>query len=160
MRSKVALYETHEKAIEALKSLKKNEFPMSQVSLLGQAEIIEDHLHFKSTENIKNAPLLIGAGAGTLIGLLSGLGTFVIPGFGILYGAGAIVGAAAGFDFGIITGGIATFLATIGIKKDQQLKIDKHINEGKFFIVVNGDKETIKKADEILHKHGTHKELF
>jgi hypothetical protein len=38
-----------------------------------------------------------------------------IPGVGMLYGAGALVGAIAGFDVGIIGGGLVAILANIGI---------------------------------------------
>lgn len=160
MTSKIALYKSHHDAVNALKILNDHGFPMKQVSLLGKADIIEDHLHIKSFENIKNTPVFIGVGAGTIIGLLTGLGTFAIPGFGIFYGAGAIIGALAGFDIGLVTGGIGSLLATIGIKKDQIVKIEKHIHEGKFFVVANGSPEEIEKAEHILHTNRTHLEIF
>lgn len=156
MKSKVAIYESHEKTIDAIKVLNKEKFPMKQVSLIGSAEIIDDHLHVRSLDTVKNAPLLVGAGAGIITGLLSGLGVFSIPGFGFLYGAGAVVGAVAGFDFGLIAGGFVTVLAMLGIKKESVVRYKEHLKEGRFMVVVNGSLKEIEKAEHILHTEGTH----
>lgn len=160
MKSKIAIYDTHDKAVEAIKVLNSQNFPMSNVSLLGTAEIIEDHIHVKSMEGIKKAPAIIGMGAGTVIGLLSGIGVFTIPGFGFLYGAGALVGAFAGFDLGIVTGGLVSFFSFIGIKEDNVVKCEEHLKQGKFIVVVNGTLEEIEKAEHILHTEGTHLEFI
>jgi len=159
MKSQVAVYDSHEKAINALKVLNDNNFPMNKVSMLGKAEVIDDHIHVKSLEGMKNAPALLGAGAGTILGLLTGVGAFAIPGFGFLYGAGAVLGALGGFDIGIITGGIGSLLATIGIKKDKVVKCNEHLKAGKYLIAVQGTPEEVKTAENILHSHGTHIEM-
>lgn len=160
MKSKIAIYNTHEEAVEAVKVLNDQKFPMSNVSLLGTAEVIEDHIHVRSIDAIKKAPAIIGMGAGTVIGLLSGIGVFTIPGFGFLYGAGALVGAIAGFDLGIVTGGLISFLSFIGIKEDNIVRCEEHLKEGKFVVVVNGSLEEIEQAEHILHTEGTHLELL
>lgn len=156
MKSRVAVYDTHEKAINAIKVLNDKHFPMEHISLIGKAEITDDHIHIKSLETVKNAPVLIGSGAGLIIGLLSGIGVFTVPGFGFLYGAGALIGAIGGFDLGLVTGGIGTLLATIGIKKDRVVKCHEHMNEGKFLVIVNGSEKEIEKAEHILHTEGSH----
>lgn len=159
MKSKIAIYNTHDEAVEAVKVLNDQDFPMNNVSLLGTAEVIEDHIHVRSMDTIKKAPAIIGMGAGTLIGLLSGIGIFTIPGFGFLYGAGALVGAIAGFDLGIVTGGFISFLSYIGIKEDSVVKCQEHLKEGKFMIVVTGSLDEIEEAEHILHTDGTHLEF-
>ncbi len=159
MKSQVAVYDSHEKALQAIKVLSEHNFPMEKVSLMGKAEVIDDHIHVKSLEDVKDAPALLGAGAGTIVGLLTGVGAFAIPGFGFLYGAGAVLGAIGGFDLGIIAGGIGTLLATIGIKKDKVVKVHEHLKAGKFLVMVQGTSEDIKKAEQILHAHGTHLEM-
>ena len=50
--------------------------------------------------------------------MLTGLGLFAIPGFGVLFGAGAVIGAFAGFDAGIIAGGLSTILVELAIKEE------------------------------------------
>ena len=159
MKSKIAVYETHEEAVDAIKVLNDQDFPMSNVSLLGTAEIVEDHIHVRSTDTITKAPAVIGMGAGTVIGLLSGIGIFTIPGFGFLYGAGALIGAIAGFDLGIITGGLISFLSLLGVKDDVVVKCEEHLKEGRFMVVVNGTIEEVEKAEHILHTEGTHLEF-
>ncbi len=156
MKVKIAVYETHDKAVDAVKKLSEHNFPMDKISLLGKTDIVDDHIHLKSLNPVKNAPAFIGAGAGALIGILTGIGVFAIPGFGVLYGAGAILGGIAGFDAGIITGGIGTLLLTIGITKEKVVQYEEHLNHGKYMIVVNGDEKSILEAEAILHTEGTH----
>jgi hypothetical protein len=156
MESQIAIYDTHEKAVNAIKELSAQGFSMENVSLLGKAEVIEDHIHIQSLDTVKEAPALVGMGAGTLIGLLSGIGVFTIPGFGFLYGAGALVGIIAGFDLGIVAGGFISLLTFIGIKEDKVVKCHEYLKEGKFMVIVNGSKEEIQKAKHILHTEGNH----
>ena len=158
MKSQVAVYSTHEKALEAVKALKENDFPMKHVSLFGKAEVIDDHIHVRSLDPVKNTPVLLGVGAGTILGLLSGIGAFAIPGFGFLYGAGALIGSVAGFDVGLVSGGLITLMATLGIQKDKRIRCREHLEEGNFLVIVNGPGGEIEKARNILHTHGTHVE--
>ncbi len=160
MKANVAVYKTHDQAVEAIKKLNDKEFPMKHVSLLGKAELVDGHLHVKSLDKLKEAPALLGVGAGTLVGLLSGLGAFAIPGFGFIYGAGALVGALAGFDLGLITGGILSFLTNVGIQEDTIKKMEEHLKKGKFLVVVHGPAGEVDKAREILHTHGTHTDMI
>src|SRR5579872_5387127 len=108
MKAEIAVYKTHEQALEAVKALKKSNFPLKQISLVGKAEIVDNDICVKSLDSVKNAPLIIGSVAGPVVGLLSGLGVFAIPGFGFLYGAGAVIGILGGFDLGLISGGLVT----------------------------------------------------
>lgn len=159
MKSQIAIYDSHEKAVNAIKVLSEQGFPMDNVSLLGKAEVIEDHIHIQSLDTMKETPALVGMGAGTLIGLLSGIGVFTIPGFGFLYGAGALVGIIAGLDLGIVAGGFISLLTFIGIKEDKVVKCHEHLKEGKFIVIVNGSKEEIRYAKHILHTEGNHLEF-
>ena len=151
MITKIASYGSHEKALDAIKDLKKAGFPLKQVSLIGEAQIVDDHMCVSSVEPIKNLPIAVGALAGIVTGLLTGIGIFGIPGFGFLYGAGAIVGAIGGLDLGIIGGGLVTILTHIGIKNDEVIKYEEHIREGKFLLVAKGTQQEIERAETILH---------
>src|SRR5579863_1721926 len=106
MQSTVGVYGTHEQALDAVLELKKSGFTESHISVIGQAEVVDNHLHVKSKDGEKFAGVTAGAVLGTTIGLLSGIGLIAIPGLGIIFGAGAIAGALAGFDVGIIGGGL------------------------------------------------------
>jgi len=159
MKSQVAIYDTHQKAIDALERLKNAEFPMEKTSLLGQAEIIDDHVHVKSMDDIKIKTTALGVIATSTLGLLTGLGIFAIPGLGFIYGAGALVGAIAGAEIGIVGTGLFSILTTIGFPKDSVVKYEQHIVEGKFLVIINGTLEEIEKAEHILHTEGTHLEI-
>jgi hypothetical protein len=159
MKNAVAVYESHEQAVQALQELCAADFPLKKVSLVGRAEVLEDHIQLKSTEPAKNAPLIAGATLGPILGLLTGIGIFAIPGVGFLYGAGAIVGVMGGLDLGVVAGGILTLLATLGISKQHHLKFEEHIRTGKFLLIVEGNTKEIEQAKEILHTEANHLEL-
>ncbi len=159
MKTRIVVYESHEKALEAVTRLKNVGFPLDKVSLIGEAQIVNDHMYLKSLEPLKNIPLAVGAVAGIVSGLLTGMGVFSIPGFGFLYGAGAIVGAIGGFDFGIICGGLATILIQLGVKKNEVIKYEEHIKEGKFLLKLNASDKEIAKADFVLNIKQTQQAL-
>jgi len=159
MKSQVAIYDTHQKAIDALERLKNAEFPMEKTSLIGQAEIVDDHVHVKSMDDVKIKTTALGVVATSTLGLLTGLGIFAIPGLGFIYGAGALVGAIAGAEIGIVGTGLFSILTTIGFSKDSVVKYEQHIVEGKFLVIVNGTLEEVEKAEHILHTEGTHLEI-
>jgi hypothetical protein len=159
MESKIGIYESHEKALEAVERLIKAGHPLKSISLIGEVQIINDHLYLKSLETVKYAPIPIGALVGIMTGLLTGLGIFAIPGFGLLYGAGAIVGAMAGLDFGIIGGGLASIFVNMGIKKDKVIKYAEHIKKGRFVVIAHGTQKEIKKAEDVLRIANTQLQL-
>ena len=45
MEAKVAVYDSHEKAMKAVQELERAHFPIKQVSIVGKAEIIDNHMH-------------------------------------------------------------------------------------------------------------------
>jgi hypothetical protein len=153
MNITVGVYETHEKAIEAVKELNRAGFPVQQVSLIGKAVVIDNLMHIKNNRWIKNAPAIIGAILGPILGILTGVKLFAIPGLGFLYGGGAFSGALAGFSLGIASGGALTLIATLVIKSRSVLKYNKHIEEKGFQVIAHGNKEEINNAKAILYKH-------
>lgn len=159
MKSTVGVYQTHEQALEAIKQLQKKNFPVDKLSVIGKADVIEDHLKIKSTANRSAAGVEIGVVAGPILGILTGAGVFAIPGFGFLFGAGALLGALAGFDFGIVGGGIVSLLTTLFTNKDKIVKYHEHLKEGKFLVIAQGTHEEMERAHEILTGHGKHIEL-
>lgn len=148
------VFQTHDEAIAALQVLKENHFPMKQVSLLGKGEYNDETDEIKEIKNYNNLPLYIGMGAGTVVGLLTGIGVFAIPGFGILYGAGAVVGTIAGFDLGLIGGGVISLLATAGIHTGSAAKYETHLHNGNFVLIIHGTPFEIETVQKLLVGHG------
>lgn len=155
----VAVYNSHERAVNALKQLDEHGISLKHVSLIGKAEITDDHIHIKDMDKRTNMPAVIGAGAGLIVGILTGLGVFAIPGFGFLYGAGAVIGAIGGFDIGLAGGGIISLFEKLGIKEDQVVEYEEHLKEGKFIVVIQGSESEVQAARHILHTDGSHHSL-
>lgn len=156
MKSQIAVYNTHEDAVKAVQALKLNEFPMEHVSILAKADVIDDHVSIQKSDIATNAPAIVGAGAGTIIGLLTGIGVFAIPGLGLVYGAGALIGALVGFDLGLVGGGITSLLLTAGIDENKVVELDQHLKDGNYLVVVSGSMHEIERVKPILLKHNTH----
>lgn len=85
-----------------------------------------------------------------------GLGIFAIPGFGFLYGAGAIIGAMGGLEIGTLAGGFASLMVILGVDKQEVVKYQEHIVKGNFLVMVQGNIHEIQKAEHILHTTGNH----
>ena len=162
MKSAIGVYDTHEKAIAAIEELKAANYPIRHLSILGKADkevVADEKAHIISENPIRPAALGVGVTLGLALGILTGAGVFLIPGFGFLFGAGAVAGAVAGLDAGLIGGGIATVLATLGVGDDVAKRYQADLNAGKFLLVAQGSDEEITNAKNLLDTHGTHQQL-
>ena len=148
----IGVYESNENAIAALYKLQQSGYPVARLSVVGKAELVGSHIHVKSNENMELLEIGIGTFAGLALGILTGGGIFAIPGFGLLYGAGALVGAFAGAETGFIGGGIVAILTKmLGIDEANALKYEKHLNDGNFLLFASGKVKQIELAKHILH---------
>ena len=161
MNTVIGIYDDHELAVGAAQQLKDAGYPMSKLSIMGKAdtEVIDEQMHLISKNPLNVAGVGAGTAIGTALGILTGVGIFAIPGVGFLYGAGALVGAIAGFDFGLIGGGIASVLATVGVKDGNAEKYKDALNDGKFILVAEGSKEELEQAKYQLEIYSEHSEL-
>ncbi|AWM14906.1 hypothetical protein NHF50_14000 [Flavobacterium sp. NRK F10] len=159
MKTLVAVYETHKKALQAVDQLKNNGFDTEKVSILGKADLINNHVHIKTNDTAEAAEVSLGVIAGTTLGILTGIGVFTIPGLGFLYGAGALVGGIAGADLGAFGSSIIAILTFAGVEKHNAKKYEDHLNECKFLLFVRGDQSDIDTAEKILNTDKLHLEL-
>jgi uncharacterized membrane protein len=150
MNTIVGVYTTHEKAIESVQELNRAGYPVQQISLIGKSVIIDDLMHFKRNRWVKNRPAIIGAIAGPILGILTGVKLFAIPGLGFLYGAGVILGALAGFSLGIVCGGVISLFSILLIKSHAFLKYHEHTEEKGFQVIAHGTLEDANRAIKIL----------
>lgn len=149
MKKSISIFDSHDQAVKALHELQASGVNMSKVSLVGQAEVVDDHIHVKSNTALVAAPVAAGTVLGTTLGVLTGVGLFAIPGLGVLFGAGAIVGAMAGFQVGVLTGGFASILVDLGVK-DDHVEYEQHLNEGRFLLFYDGSDEEIDQVERII----------
>jgi hypothetical protein len=153
MKKTVSIFKTHDEAVHALEELKECGVDINKVSLVGRAEIVDDKIHVKSNRALIAAPVVIGIIVGSTIGLLTGIGTFAIPGFGFLYNAGAEIGALAGFEVGVAAGGLITILLGLGVKEDK-IAYEEHVKEGRFLMYIDGTEAEISRAQMVIEgKH-------
>lgn len=154
-KSMVAIYNSHEKAEEAVSKLQKKGFDMEQLSIVGKDYHTEENIvgYYNLGDRMK---LWGGTGAfwGGIWGLLLGSAFFIIPGVGPLLIAGPIVAAMVGALEGAVTlGGISVLgaaLFSIGIPENSILEYETEIKAGKFMLVAHGTFSEVEKAKEIL----------
>src|SRR5690606_33851768 len=124
MQTLISIYDSHQSALEGVLLLKEAGFSQKHISLLGSASGDADFKEDEENATVAAKGMGIGAIVGPLAGALTGIGVFAIPGFGFLFGAGALVGAIAGFDIGIIGGGLIASLALSGVHHDMEKKYE------------------------------------
>ncbi len=161
MNATIGVYDNHDLAVEAIQKLKDSGYPVNQLSIMGlmETEVVDDKMHVMPKSSIKAGGLGAGTILGTTLGILTGVGMFAIPGVGFLYGAGALVGAIAGFDFGLIGGGIASALASVGVQDEMAKKYHDDLVAGKYLVIAHGSEEHVNQAKATLDEHGTHEEI-
>lgn len=171
MKSTIGVYDNHELAVAAIQELKTAGFPANQISLLGHAredrELTEeerleamdaDH-EFDKPIKIAATGLGVGAVLGPVLGVLAGVGILAVPGLGFIVGAGALAGAVAGLDAGLIGGGIISALAIARNAKHHEDRYHQHLEEGRYLVVAQGTEEEVAHAREVLHSHDRHVDL-
>lgn len=159
MNAVIGIYESNEKAVAALSELQKSGYPTAQLSIIAKASLVDNHIHIKTNDSIEKAEVSVGVVSGTILGILLGVGIFAIPGLGFLFGAGAVVGAFAGLDIGLIAGGLTAIFTSMGIDAINAAKYDKYLNDGKFIIFAQGDEKQVEQAQKVLHTQGLSFEL-
>lgn len=160
MKTTIGVYDTKEAAVSAAKELTANGFSSKRLSVIGR--VANEDADFLADESLmEKAGKRVGITTliGSTVGILSGVGVFAIPGLGFIFGAGALMGAIAGFDIGLIGGGLISALSISNIKGDIAKQYDDHLQAGKFLLIVQGNEEEVKKAHEIIDTHGQHEAL-
>jgi len=151
MKATIAVYQNHEKAVRAVKKLVRDGIDSKEISIIGKGEMIEDRMHITSVKGLKKAPVPIGTIAGGLLGVLAGAGMLMVPGLGFVFLAGKFIGLLGGATVGMVTGGLASILISMGFRKDQVVRFDKHLENGNYLVIVDGEVDHIDQAHKILH---------
>src|SRR5262245_13574536 len=116
----VAIYNTHDEAEQAVKTLAQGGFAMQQLSIVGRDYHTEEHVvGYYNTGDRMKAWGKIGAFWGGLWGLLVGAAFFIIPGIGPVALAGPlVVSLVAALEGAVVVGGLTALgaaLASLGI---------------------------------------------
>lgn len=156
MKNLIAVCESHDAAVATVSMLKEKGFTSKQLSIIGRVQQAAgeevpagDDQRTEKMMNIAGTETGIGVTLGSALGILTGIGVFAIPGLGFLYGAGALVGAIAGFDLGLIGGGIVSALTIAGVDIDDNHRYDEQLKAGKFLVIVQGNADETKVAEGV-----------
>jgi uncharacterized membrane protein len=153
--SVVAIFESHDRAEDAIRELQKGGFDMKKLSIVGKDYHTEEHVvgYYTTGDRMKYWGKL-GAFWGGFWGLLFGSAFFWVPGIGQLLVAGPlvmwIVGALEG---AVVTGGLTALgaaLYSIGIPKNSIVQYETEVKNGKLLLVVHGTADEVKRARDLL----------
>lgn len=150
LNATVGVYHTHHKAIEAVKKLQEKGVGSDKISIVGKANIVENEIETHSDEESMERGVAIGAVLGSFLGLLTGLSMIAVPGLGVLYASGALVGTIGGLSIGSAGGGVLGSLMAIGVGKKGVLSYQKHLEVGKYLVVIQGTESEVSEAEKIL----------
>jgi uncharacterized membrane protein len=161
--SVVAIYDTHEQAEQAVKSLQEAGVDMKTLSIAAKDQHTDEHVvgYYNTGDRMKYWGEM-GAFWGGFWGLLFGSALFVIPGLGPVLIAGPLVAwIVAGLEGAVVVGGVGAIgggLASIGIPKDSILKYELALKTDKFLLIVHGSPDVVAKAKDIIKgaKHSSY----
>ena len=153
--SVVAIYDTHDQAEQAVKSLQEGGIDMKTLSIAARDQHTDEHVvGYYNTGNRMKYWGKVGAFWGGLWGLLFGSAVFAIPGIGPVLVAGPLVAwIVAGLEGAVVVGGLGAVgggLASIGIPKDSIVEYEMALKTDKFLLIVHGTPENVDKAKHII----------
>lgn len=151
----VAIYDTHEQAEQAVKSLQEAGIDMKTLSIAAKDQHTDEHVvGYYNTGDRMEYWGKVGAFWGGFWGLLFGSAIFAIPGIGPVLVAGPLVAwIVAGLEGAVVVGGVGAIgggLASIGIPKDSILKYELALKTDKFLLIVHGTPGNVEKAKHII----------
>ena len=141
--SVVAVYAQHSDAENAVNLLKKGDFNIKKLAIVGQGYHTEDQVigYYTTGDRIRHWGKN-GAFWGGLWGMLGGSAFFLIPGVGPVMVAGsAVAWIVAALESAVVVGGLSALgaaLYSIGVPKDSALKYESSVKAGKFLLVAHG----------------------
>ncbi|QTD42757.1 general stress protein [Sporosarcina sp. Te-1] len=138
------VYENEQQAAEAVAELKSKGYTTEEISVVGK--------HIKElsaiTQEVKPSTTdgaIAGAATGGAIGiagLLVGLSTVLVPGFGAVLAAGPILTTIGGAVVGANTqaGGLKHALMEVGVPDDEAERYSSDVEDGKILVLVHSRK--------------------
>ena len=97
---------------------------------------------------------VIGAGLGSVAGLLAGIAALAIPGLGPVLAAGPLATALGGMLAGGAVGGIIGALATVGVPEEYAREYATSIEQGSTLVTVHTDPLGRDAVERVLVAHG------
>ncbi len=158
-QSVVAIYALHSDANNAINLLKKGNFNIKRLAIVGKSYHTEEDVvgYYNTGDQMKHWGKM-GAFWGGLWGLLVGSAFFLIPGVGPVVVAGSAVAWIVGaLESAVLVGGLSALGAGLyskGISKGNALKYESSIKAGKYLLIAHGTPEEAEAARRILASTG------
>jgi uncharacterized membrane protein len=153
--SVVAIFDSHDRAEDAIRELQKSGFDMKKLSIVGKDFHAEENVvgYYNAGDRMKYWGKL-GAFWGGFWGLLFGSAFFWVPGIGPLLVAGPLVASIVGaLEGAVMTGGLSALgagLVSMGIPKNSVLQYETQLKNGKLLLVAHGTAEEVARAKDLL----------
>ncbi len=154
----IAVYNNHEDAAWAVKTLLNGGIDKFHITVLGKGDL-EEYDKFEFNKENEDALFWGKQGAfwGALWGfLLGGLVVFV-PGFGPLVATGPLIGSLSGLAAGATLGASITTMVAwfmdLGMTKAEAEHYEDMLKQGKNLVIVQGTEEEVRKAKTLLDEH-------
>ncbi len=147
----VAVFNSTENAHRATSQIASKGISTERVS------IVSRHGEEQAQEGYYDDSVVDGAVSGSILGglggLLLGVGSVVIPGFGVLAAAGPIAGLITGATFG----GIVGALIDLGIPEAEASGYEQDLQSGKIIWTMQCESEYGDEVKQILRENGAEK---
>ena len=137
----IGTYETERQAAEVVEELKEKGYTTKEISVVAKnsnenSEIIQEVK--PSTKDGAIAGAATGGAIG-IAGVIAGLSSILIPGFGAVLAAGPILttigGAVVGANSG--AGGLKPALMEIGVSEDEAERYSKDVEDGRILVFLH-----------------------
>ncbi len=146
----VGVYSSLPLAEQAVRILKRAEFRTERISLVATSlknqPLLQEELR-TGDDSVRDAA--VGAGLGSILGLLAGIGLAAFPVAGMIV---FLVGPIGGAATGTIVGGLVGSMVGWGVHKDHLDHYEQLVREGKVLVVLNGNPLELAHAERILRE--------
>lgn len=147
----VAVYESFDRAKNAVRALERADFPHEQVSFVTHSVADEapreNALQFGDEAE---SSAVKGAGLGGLVGVLLSAPLVTVSGLGVVLMAGPVALGLAG----AIVGGFLGAMSGWGVHPDHVRRYEQQVAQGALLVIANGDPEQIVHAEKVLQETG------
>jgi uncharacterized protein YcfJ len=155
MRTITRLYDNYSDAVAVVTALEAADLRRNrEISLIanenarGRDTTVETQRTERRSEAGPGAA--IGATAGGVVGILTGLGLMAIPGVGPLVAAGWLATTLAGAGVGAVAGGIIGSLVNAGVDRDEAEVYEEGVRRGGTLVAVKADDADVLRVEEIM----------
>ncbi len=147
----VGIFTDRSAAETAALALKNKGLRMDDISIVArdQEGANEDQNGQLTNDNISDG-VTAGVVLGGLAGLLIGVGSFAIPGLGVLVAAGPL----AGLLSGAVTGGIVGGLVDLGVPEEEGRRYEEEIRSGRILLSMRASEGKVNDIAQVLRNEG------